>query len=108
MGLCNFKLLQRKQKRLSPARETTVLKYSVGLPLIYHIFAPVDNITYQQWGQKSSELFASFDFLKSEFFSPFLCRQWCNLDVLPYDVAPARLCIKEAEVPAGTPLDAVR
>ena len=64
MGECNFKLLKRKQKRLSPARETAALKYSVCLPLIYHIFTPVDNTTYQHWGQKSSELFASFDFLK--------------------------------------------
>jgi len=38
MGLCNFKLLQRKQKRLSPTRETAAVNYSIGLPPIYHAF----------------------------------------------------------------------
>lgn len=69
--MCNFKLLQRKQKRLSPAKGTAALKYSVGLPLIYHIFTTFVNTTYQHWGQKSSKLFASFDFLKLEFFQSF-------------------------------------
>ena len=103
--MCNFKLLQRKQRRLPPAQETAALKYLIGLPRVDHVFTPVDNTTYQHWEQKSSKLFVSFDFLKSEFFISFLCRQWCNLAVLFRDVPPRN---EKDGAPIGTPPGVVR
>lgn len=40
MGLYNLKLFQRKQKWLSPTRETVILNYSMVLPPTHHVFTP--------------------------------------------------------------------
>ena len=56
MGLCNFKSLQRKQKRLPPVRKTVAVKYLIEFPRIDHVFTPFRKHNIPALGAKVQQI----------------------------------------------------